>query len=98
MIIISKDIKQFVKEFVNTNGNKTFTNKELIIYFNKKHEKRMDEILEMINQLRQDLTGLPCHEHNERLVKVETTNKVTTAIVGISLTIIGVVAAYFKLS
>ena len=86
---MSKEIRDAVKEFMDENGNAKFTNKELIIYFNKRHDKRMDGLETKIDRL-------PCLKHGDDILKIKTTNKVIIKVIGISISIIGLTMAYMK--
>jgi len=86
---MSDEIREIVKTFRSDNGNKNFTNKELIIYFNKKHESD-------IKDLKEQITNLPCQCNSTRLTKIETTNKVLIVILGIAFTAIGLIMNYIK--
>ena len=81
---MSKEIRDIIKKFMDENGNGRFTNKELIIYFNKRAEERMTSIEKRIQDL-------PCFIHGDRILKIETTNKVILAIFGITASILGIV-------
>lgn len=87
--IVSREISETVKAFRTDNGNKHFTNKELIIYFNKKHEADVKEIMRL-------LRNLPCVENATRITKIETTNKILAGAVGIVLTIFGLIISLTK--
>lgn len=81
---MSEEVLRTVQKFIDDNGNKHFTNKELIIYFNKKHESDIKRLTEAIEKL-------PCMFNEKRLVKIETTNKLIAGAVGIILTIFGLI-------
>ena len=53
---MTDEIKKAVEEFKKLNGNKEFTTKELVIYFNTQQEKKIDKI-------ENKLDNLPCDEH-----------------------------------
>jgi len=86
---VSQQIEELVKAFRNDNGNKHFTNKELIIYFNKKHEADIKEIKRI-------LESLPCTTNATRITKIETTNKLIAASVTVVLTIFGIIISIIK--
>ena len=86
---MSKEIRDAVKEFMDENGNAKFTNKELIIYFNKRHDKRMDG-------LETKLDMLPCLKHGDDILKITTTNKVLIKVVGVLISVIALVITYMR--
>jgi len=80
----NEDVLEAVKTFMDDNGNKNFTNKELIIYFNKRHEVDIQDVKNMLRRL-------PCITNATRITKIETTNKIIAGAVGIVLTIFGLI-------
>jgi hypothetical protein len=86
---MSKEIREIVNEFIEKNGNNVFTNKELIIYFNKQTENKLKD-------LERKLNTLPCLRYNDRLTRIETTNKILAGVFGTLLTIIALFLAFIK--
>lgn len=88
-MVMSEEVLKTVQAFIDDNGNKRFTNKELIIYFNKKHEKDIEEIKDMLNKL-------PCVDNEMRLTRLETTNKIIAGVIGIVLIVFGLIISFVR--
>lgn len=82
------EIKKVAKEFIAQNGNKTFTTKELLIYFNNERKNEIGKLFTKLDEL-------PCSGNEDRLGNLETTLKIikTVLVVAIpsTLALIGLV-------
>ena len=93
---MNDEMRKVINDFKETNGNDKFTNKDLIIYFNKMHSNRIDSLENKISRLEEKIDKLPCFQHANRILKIETTNKVLVFIFGLSITLIGLLVAILK--
>jgi len=88
---MSPEIKEAVNSFKAANGNKDFTNKDLLMYL----ITRVDALeLEIDTKLAQ----LPCVQHyndvlinKDDITRLKTTNKILALVIGTALTIFGLV-------
>lgn len=68
---LSKDIRKVVDKFRHENGNDKFTIKELLIYFNTQHDKKiekleikMDGVNEIVGNFSNELTAITTTNRN----------------------------------